>query len=61
MDNELDELTRHRMNMTAKEIFNNEFWLFLLMVLVIFMIGFVAGNISHDKMFHVIEQLQNSR
>jgi hypothetical protein len=35
-------------------VFNDEFYVYLFMVLVIFLLGFIAGNISHDKFFHVI-------
>ena len=38
--------------------FDNEFFIYLFIVLMIFGLGFLAGNIAHDMCCHVIEQLQ---
>lgn len=56
-NNHLDTVTRSRM--TQEELFNNEFWIYMLMILVIFGIGFITGNVAHDTCCHVIEQLQH--
>lgn len=58
MNNELDELTRYKMNKINLNVFNGEFYIYLLMILIIFGLGFVSGNIAHDSCCHAIEQLQ---
>jgi hypothetical protein len=38
------------------QIFDNQFYIMLFIVLIIFMFGFAIGNIAHDKCCHAIEQ-----
>ena len=52
LSNELDETTRYRMK--SKDTFTNDFYISLLLVIGIFMLGFLAGNVAHDKTFHPI-------
>jgi hypothetical protein len=58
---ELDKETRRRMR--QNETFSDGFYIYLyspsrvlFIVLMIFMLGFIAGNIAHDELFHAIEQ-----
>ena len=53
----LDYVTRRRMTERAE----NNFWLSLLAILAVFMMGFLAGSIAHDGVFHSIEQQQLQR
>lgn len=52
MNNELDINTRRKMNTSAKEVFNIEFWICVFLIICIFGIGFMAGSIAHDSLNH---------
>jgi len=51
--NHLDITTRQRMVKTSDN--ENEFWIYLFIVLMIFMVGFITGNVVHDSCCHVLE------
>lgn len=37
-------------------VFKDEFWVFLLIVLFVFILGFITGSVAHDTCCHAIEQ-----
>lgn len=58
MDYKTDPLIN---DLNNKRVFNNEFWIMLLMVLFIFGLGFITGSAMHDACCHVIEQLHKGK
>ena len=55
MNNELDELTRHKMKNINSEIFNSEFYVYIILILCIFGLGFIAGSMAHDICCHALQ------